>query len=50
MVTSLGVVQRGFGNPLALSAFPGQFLLKDVVLPAASAGVLLGARAEKKGR
>ena len=27
-----GVVQAGFDNPLALSAMPGQFLLKDLVL------------------
>ncbi|MEO7410228.1 MAG: DUF417 family protein [Sphingomicrobium sp.] len=49
MVTTPGIVQPGFDNPLALSAFPGQFLLKDVVLLAASLAVLLGARAEEKG-
>jgi len=50
MLTTPGVAQPGFGNPLALSPFPGQFLLKDVVLLAASVAVLLGARAEARGR
>lgn len=48
MFTTPGVVQAGFDNPLAISAFPGQFLLKDVVLLAASIAVLLGARAETR--
>lgn len=43
-----GVVQPGFTNPLALSAFPGQFLLKDVVLLAASLSILFGARHEAR--
>lgn len=50
MLSTPGVVQPGFDNPLALSAFPGQFLLKDVVLVAASVSVLLGARAEARAR
>ena len=50
MLTTPGVAQPGVGNPLALSPFPGQFLLKDVVLLAASVAVLLGARAEQRGR
>ena len=32
LFTTPGVVQAGFDNPLALSAMPGQFLLKDLVL------------------
>ena len=35
MFTTPGVVQFGFDNPLALSAVPGQFLLKDLGLFAA---------------
>ena len=48
MLSTPGVAQPGFGNPLALSPFPGQFLLKDVVLLAAAIGILLGARAEAR--
>lgn len=50
MFTTPGVVQAGFTTPFALSAMPGQFLLKDVVLLAASVAVLLGARVEERGR
>lgn len=50
LLSTPGVVQPGFDNPLALSAFPGQFLLKDVVLLAASVAVLLGSRAEAAAR
>ena len=50
MFSTPGVVQPGFDNPLALSAFPGQFLLKDVVLLAVSVSILLGARAEARTR
>ncbi len=50
MLTTPGVVQPGFNNPFALSAFPGGFLAKDIVLLAASVSVLLGARAEARGR
>lgn len=49
ILSTPGVAQPGYGNPLALSPFPGQFLLKDLVLLAASASVLLGARAEERG-
>ena len=35
LFTTPGVVQFGFDNPLALSAVPGQFLLKDLGLFAA---------------
>lgn len=35
LFTTPGVVQPGFDTPLALSAAPGQFLLKDIVLFAA---------------
>lgn len=45
-----GVVQPGFDNPLALSAFPGQFLLKDLVLLAVSLWILFAARAEARTR
>lgn len=44
------VVQPGFDTPLALSAFPGQFLLKDVVLLAVSIWILFQARAEARMR
>ncbi|MFN2472440.1 MAG: YkgB family protein [Sphingomicrobium sp.] len=47
MLSTPGVAQPGYDNPLALSPFPGQFLLKDLVLLAASVSVLLGARAER---
>lgn len=43
-------VQPGFDTPLALSAFPGQFLLKDVVLLAVSIWILFAARAEARSR
>ncbi|WP_420605364.1 YkgB family protein [Novosphingopyxis sp.] len=46
MFTTPGVVQPGFDNPLAISAFPGQFLLKDVVLLAVSIWILFAARSE----
>lgn len=35
MLTTPGVIQAGFSGPLALSAVPGQFLLKDLGLLAA---------------
>lgn len=50
LFTTPGAVQPGFDNPLALSAFPGQFLLKDVVLLAVSISVLLAARADTRLR
>ncbi len=50
MFTTPGVVQSGFDNPLALSAFPGQFLLKDIVLLAVSIWILFGARTEARTR
>ena len=43
-------VQSGFDTPLALSPFPGQFLLKDVVLLAVSIWILFAARTEARGR
>ncbi|WP_425230824.1 YkgB family protein [Sphingomonas sp.] len=43
-------VQPGFDTPFALSAFPGQFLLKDVVLLAVSIWILFAARAEARDR
>ena len=46
LLSTPGVVQPGFSMPLALSAFPGQFLLKDLVLLAVSVWVALGARAD----
>lgn len=48
MFSTPGVVQPGFDNPLALSAVPGQFLLKDVVLLAVSIWILFAARAEAR--
>lgn len=45
-----GVNQPGYDNALALSAFPGQFLLKDIVLLAASIWILFAARAEAHAR
>lgn len=50
MFSTPGVVQPGFDNALALSPFPGQFLLKDVVLLAASIFVLLASRARAATR
>lgn len=50
LLSTPGVVQPGFDNPLALSAFPGQFLLKDVVLLAASVAVLLASRTDAARR
>ena len=41
-------VQPGFDSPFALSPFPGQFLLKDVVLLAVSIWILFAARAEAR--
>ncbi len=35
LLTTPGVIQPGYNSPLALSAVPGQFLLKDLVLFAA---------------
>lgn len=50
LLSTPGVVQAGFDNPLALSAFPGQFLLKDIVLLAVSISILLAARTEASAR
>ena len=50
LLSTPGIVQPGFDTPFALSAFPGQFLLKDVALLAASLSVLLGARGERRVR
>ena len=44
MFSTPAISQPGYSNPFAISAFPGQFLLKDVVFLAASLWVLLGAR------
>ena len=48
MLSTPGVAQPGYDNSLALSAFPGQFLLKDVVLLAASLWILFAAREEAR--
>lgn len=48
MLSTPGVAQPGFDNPLAISAFPGQFLLKDVVLLAVSIWILFSARTEAR--
>ncbi len=40
MLTTPGVIQPGHDGPFALSAVPGQFLLKDLGLLAASLWVL----------
>ena len=50
LLTTPGTVQPGFDTPFALSAFPGQFLLKDVVLLAASLSILFAAREEARSR
>ena len=50
LFTTPTTVQPGFDNPLALSAFPGQFLLKDIVLLAVSIWILFGARTEARAR
>lgn len=50
MLTTPGVVQSGFTIPLALSAVPGEFLLKDIVLLAASFWVFSASRAETAAR
>ena len=50
MLSTPGVVQPSFGTPLALSAFPGQFLLKDVVLLAVSLWILFAAREQARLR
>jgi uncharacterized membrane protein YkgB len=47
LLSTPGVVQPGMTTALALSPFPGQFLLKDVVLLAVSIWLLLSARAEE---
>lgn len=50
LLSTPGVVQAGFSSPLALSAMPGQFLLKDLVLLCLSfwlLGVSLEDRAAK---
>ena len=43
-----GVVQSGHDNPLALSATPGQFLLKDLVLLGVSFWVMVAAWQEAR--
>ena len=50
LLSTPGAVQPEFDNPLALSPFPGQFLLKDVVLLAVSLWILFAARAEARLR
>lgn len=50
LLTTPGVAQPGYDNALALSPFPGQFLLKDVVLLAVAISILFAARAEAKAR
>ncbi len=50
MFSTPGVVQPGFDVPLALSAMPGQFLLKDLVLLAVSFWVAASALQEARLR
>ncbi len=50
MFTTPGVVQSGFDNPLALSAVPGQFLLKDLGLLAACLWILDDSLGEFRAR
>lgn len=50
LLSTPGVAQPGYDNALALSPFPGQFLLKDVVLLAVSIWILFAARAEQRAR
>ncbi len=48
MFSTPGVVQAGHDNPLALSAMPGQFLLKDLVLLCVSFWVMVSALQEAR--
>lgn len=50
LLTTPGVVQFGFDNPLALSAVPGQFLLKDLGLLAACLWIIDDSLALTRGR
>ena len=50
LFTTPGVGQAGYDNALALSPFPGQFLLKDIVLLAVSIWILFAARIEAQAR
>lgn len=50
LLTTPGVVQFGFENPLALSAVPGQFLLKDLGLLAACLWILDDSLTLARGR
>lgn len=50
MLSTPGVAQPGYDNALALSPFPGQFLLKDVVLLAVSLWILFATREEARLR
>ena len=50
MGSTPGVVQPGGGGVLALSAMPGQFLLKDVVLLCVSAWIVAGSLDEVRAR
>ena len=50
MFTTPGVAQPGYDNALALSPFPGQFLLKDVVLLTVSVWILFASRHETRLR
>ena len=50
MFSTPGVVQAGHDNPLALSAMPGQFLLKDLVLLCVSFWVAVSAFEEMRLR
>ncbi|MES2755292.1 MAG: DUF417 family protein [Pseudomonadota bacterium] len=50
LFTTPTTVQPGFDTPFALTPFPGQFLLKDVVLLAVSLWILFAARAEARLR
>ena len=50
LFTTPGVIQPGFDGPFALSAVPGQFLLKDIGLFAACFWIMATARAEAQAR
>jgi len=50
LLSTPGVVQAGFSNPFALSGFPGQFLLKDLVLFAVGVATMRAAGAEALAR
>ncbi len=50
MLSPPGVIQAGFPGPFALSAVPGQFLLKDLISFAACLWVLGVSLSEARAR